>query len=146
MKTMKFLSSDIYSDCPELFDEFVDLTVEQLQLIEIQLIDLEKDFQNGEAIDSVMRHLHSIKGATLNLELEELGHLVHAAENIMDLARSKKISLNNESINLLFEFIDVTKLHLEDIQQARENNAQLQGVNVHIELMTRLKSFGVNHQ
>ncbi len=143
---MKFLSSDIYNDCPELFDEFVDLTVEQLQLIEIQLIDLERDFQNNESIDTAMRHLHSIKGATLNLELEELGHLVHAAENIMDLARSKKISLNNESINLLFEFIDVTKLHLEDIQQARENNAQLQSVDLHINLMTRLKSFGMHHQ
>ncbi len=140
---MKFLSPDIYNDCPELFDEFVDLTNEQLQLIEIQLIVLEKDSQNYEAVEAVMRHLHSIKGAALNLELEDLGHLVHAAEDFTDLARSKKILLNDKSTDLLFEFIDVAKLHLEDIQQAKENNAQLQGVDAHEDLMNRLKSLSL---
>ncbi len=137
---MKFLSSDIYNDSPEIFDEFIDLTNEQLQLIEIQIIALEKDFQNGEAIEAVMRLLHSIKGAALNLELEDLGHLVHSAEDYMDLARSNKIILNDKSTDLFFEFLDVSKLHLDDIQQARNNNGQLQGVDAQEDLMNRLKS------
>ncbi len=137
---MKFLSPDIYNDCPELFDEFVDLTNEQLQLIEVQLIVLEKDFQNDGAIEAVMRYLHSIKGATLNLALEDLGHLVHAVEDFVDLARSKKILLNDKSTDLLFEFIDVAKLHLVDIQQAKENNGHLLGVDTHVDLMNRFKS------
>ncbi len=140
MKPAKFLSQDLYADCPELFDEFVDLTNEQLRTIEIQLVVLEKDFRNDEAIDVVMRHFHSIKGAAFNLELEDLGGLVHAAEDFMDLARSKKIILNSELTDLLFEFIDVAKLHLEDIQQATENDAQLQGVGSHEDLMNRLGS------
>ncbi len=137
---MKFLSSDICNDSPEIFDEFVDLTNEQLQLIEIQIIALEKDFQNGEAIEAVMRLLHSIKGAALNLELEDLGHLVHSAEDYMDLARSNKIILNDKSTDLFFEFLDVSKLHLDNIQQARNNNGQLQGVDAQEDLMNRLKS------
>ncbi len=136
---MKSLSTDIYDDSPELFEEFVDLTNEQLQLVEIQLIALEKDYQNNEAIEAVMRYFHSIKGAALNLELEDLGQLVHAVESFMELVRSKKILLNSKSNDLLFEFIDVTKLHLEDVLQAKENNGQLLGVDAHVDLMNRLK-------
>ncbi len=140
MGPVKFLSQDLYADCPELFDEFVDLANEQFRSIEIQLVALEKDFQDYEAIDAVMRLFHSIKGAALNLELEDLGGLVHAAEDLMDLVRSKKILLDNKATDLFFEVIDVAKLHLEDIQQATENEAQLHGVDAHEDLLNRLRA------
>jgi hypothetical protein len=63
----------------------------------------------------------------LNLELEDMGDLVHIVEDIMISVRSKKILLND-------------KLHLEDILQAKENNLQLQGVETHENLINRLKS------
>ncbi len=140
MNTKKFLSSDIYNDIPELFDEFVDLANEQLQLIENQLLVLEKDSQNDDAINDVMRCLHSIKGASSNLELEDMGNLVHTVENIMSAVRSKKILLSDKLIDLFLEAVDVAKLHLDDILQAKENNLQLQGVEAHVDLMNRLKS------
>ncbi len=145
MNTRKFLSSDIYNDIPELFDEFVDLANEQLQIIENQFLVLEKDSQNdvaefSVAINDVMRCLHSIKGASSSLELEDMGHLVHIVEDIMNSVRSKMILLNNELIDLFLEAVDVAKLHLEDILQAKENNLQLQGVDTHTDLINRLKS------
>ncbi len=143
MNTKKFISSDIYDDIPELFDEFVDLANEQLQLIENQLLVLEKDSQNDEPINDVMRYLHSIKGASSNLELEDMGHLVHTVENIMSSVRSKMILLSDKVIDLLLQAIDVAKLHLEDILQAKENNLQLQGVEAQVDLMNRLKSISL---
>ncbi len=140
MNTIKFLSSDIYNDIPELFDEFIDLANEQLQTIENQFLILEKDFQNEEAINEVMRCLHSIKGASLNLELEDMGQLVHIVEDIMSSVLSKKILLDDKLIDLFLESIDIAKLHLEDILQAKENNLQLQGVEAHVDLMNKLKS------
>ncbi len=86
-----------------------------------------------------MRYFHSIKGAALNLELEDLGNLVHSVENFVDPIHSRKILLNDKSNDLLFEFIDVAKLHLEDILQAKENKGQLLGVDAHVDLMNRLK-------
>ncbi len=140
MNTIKFLSSDIYNDIPELFDEFIDLANEQLQTIENQFLVLENDFQNDGAINEVMRCLHSIKGASLNLELEDMGQLVHIVEDVMSSVCSKKILLNNKLIDLFLEAIDVAKLHLEDILQAKENNLQLRGVEIHVNLVNRLKS------
>ncbi len=140
MNTRKFLSSDVYNDIPEIFDEFVDLAKEQLQLIENQLLVLEKDPQNDDAINDVMRYLHSIKGSSSNLELEDMGDLVHIVESIISAVRSKKILLSNKLIDLFLQAIDVAKLHLEDILLAKENNLQLQGVEAHVELMKRLES------
>ncbi len=54
MNTKKFLSSYIYNDIPKLFDEFVDLANEQLQIIENQFLILEKDFQDDGAINEMM--------------------------------------------------------------------------------------------
>ncbi len=143
MNTKKFLSSDIYNDIPELFDEFVDLANDQLQLIENQLIVLEKNPQDDTAINDVMRYLHSIKGASSNLELEDMGHLLHTVENIMSSVRSNKILLSNKITDLFLQAIDVAKLHLDDILQAKENNLQLQGVEVQVDLMNRLKSISL---
>ncbi len=143
MNTKKFLSSDIYNDIPELFDEFVDLANDQLQLIENQLIVLEKNSQDDAAINDVMRYLHSIKGASSNLELEDMGHLLHTVENIMSSVRSNKILLSNKITDLFLQAIDVAKLHLDDILQAKENNLQLQGVEAQVELMNRLESISL---
>ncbi len=140
MNIKKVLSSEIYNEIPGIFDEFVDSTNEQLLVIENQLLVLEKDSKDDGVINDMMRGLHSIKGSSLNLELVDMGHLMHVAENIMSSVLSKTILFNDKLTDLILEAIDVAKLHLKDIQQAIKNNLQLQGVETHVALMNKLQS------
>ncbi len=72
---------------PELMHDFIMEAREHLDRSDVQLLTLEKAPDDGEAINSVFRSFHTIKGLAGFLELNEIREVAHETENLLDLVR-----------------------------------------------------------
>src|SRR6185295_880419 len=78
----------------DLFGGFVVEAREHLEAAEAQLLALEADPSQVEAIHTVFRAFHTIKGAASCLDLATLQALAHETENLLDLARKGAIPMS----------------------------------------------------
>jgi two-component system chemotaxis sensor kinase CheA len=90
----------------ELIADFVGEAREHLDNIEARLLSLEQDSEDMEAIHSVFRSFHTIKGVAGFLELKAIQEVSHEIETLLDLAREAKLSLTPPVIDVILEARD----------------------------------------
>jgi len=93
----------------EILQEFVLEANEQLTDADSRLLELEKSPHQNEALNALFRSFHTIKGLAGFLNLDDLQNTAHAAEDLLDCARGKKIELRGQAIDLIFQSSDVLK-------------------------------------
>ncbi len=81
-------------DNRELLGEFYGEAVDHLQQIEAALLALDQEPENPEALNSIFRSFHTIKGNAGFLGLVPMHTLAHEVESLLDLARNHKLRLN----------------------------------------------------
>ena len=86
--------------------DFVTESREHLESIESQVLTLEKDASDLEAIHSVFRSFHTIKGLAGFLEFEVIQRLAHEVETLLDLARNAKLTITEPVIDVILESKD----------------------------------------
>ncbi|GAB4165647.1 MAG: hypothetical protein Tsb0017_07630 [Geothermobacteraceae bacterium] len=70
-----------------------------------------------ETMNAIFRLFHSMKGSAGFLELNNIAHVAHQAENLLDLVRQGKILLENEHVDLLCRSCDFAREALEYIEK-----------------------------
>ena len=78
----------------ELLTEFYAEAVDHLQQIEAALLALDQRPDDQEALNSIFRSFHTIKGNAGFLGLMPMHTLAHEVESLLDLARNHKLRLN----------------------------------------------------
>ena len=109
----------------ELIADFVIEAAEHLDASDIQLLSLEVDPGNQDAIDAVFRAFHTIKGVCGFIDLGEMQALAHESENLLDQARRGQIVLQGPYLDGVFDAIDMLKRLLGFVREALENNTEL---------------------
>ncbi len=104
----------------ELLANFVDESLQHLQTIEPDLLEMEKNRDNvdSEVVNSVFRAIHSVKGASGFFGLKNIGELSHKMENLLSLLRDSKISLTPELIDALLAGVDSLRVMVEDVGES----------------------------
>jgi two-component system chemotaxis sensor kinase CheA len=69
-----------------------------------------------EAINALFRSVHSIKGGAGAFGMDLLAKFAHAFESFMDLLRKARAELNEDSLDLLFDGVDVLRILVEESQ------------------------------
>ncbi len=110
---------------PELIADFVAETIEHLEDVDEQLLKLEKCATDSEAINSVFRAFHSIKGLASFLELPSVQLLSHEAETVLDMARSGQLSIAGAPLAATFEVNDALKRLVQGVGQAQASGRSL---------------------
>ncbi|MCW8092990.1 chemotaxis protein CheA [Alteromonas sp. ASW11-130] len=105
-------------DLSEFHEVFFDESHEHLAEMEQQLLDLDLDQPDPEALNSIFRAAHSIKGGSGIFGFDALGKLTHVMETILDLARNQQMDLDVAIVDVLLETND----QLKDILSAYQNN------------------------
>jgi two-component system chemotaxis sensor kinase CheA len=95
---------------PELLSDFVLEAREHLAAIEGRSLALEQDPCNAEAINSIFRAFHTIKGLAGFLELNDVREVSHNVETVLDLARNSKLSVTSQVIDVVLECADYLKI------------------------------------
>ncbi len=102
---------------PELLKEFIEEAKEHLSTIELNMLGLETNPEDREAINAVFRPFHSIKGVAGFLNLMEIHHLSHEVENLLDSARSGKLAVTDSVIDIVLGGTDILKGLLEELER-----------------------------
>lgn len=88
---------------------FLDEVDEQLQLLDSEILILEKYPKKIETIQNIFRAAHTLKGSSASMGFEQMKEFTHHLENIFDLVRNHKLDVTPDLINVIFESIDFIK-------------------------------------
>jgi two-component system chemotaxis sensor kinase CheA len=103
---------------PEILSGFVVEAREHLDAADVQLLALETDPTNVDALHTVFRAFHTIKGAASCLDLFAMQALAHETENLLDLARKGALRMAGEVLDVVFEAVDAMKQLATDAEAA----------------------------
>ncbi len=97
----------------ELLKDFYVEAELQVEGLEQNILVLENDPDNKDAVDEIFRAAHTLKGAAATVQMNELATFTHLVEDVLDEIRSGNIHINGEVIDVLLDSIDVIKAMLE---------------------------------
>jgi two-component system chemotaxis sensor kinase CheA len=101
---------------PELLTDFIVESREHLSNIETQLLTLERDPFDSEALNSAFRGFHTIKGLAGFLELWDVQKVAHEVEAVLDRARNGELTIASEAIDIILASADHLRHWLEHLQ------------------------------
>ena len=96
----------------ELLKDFFSEAEQQVEQLESNILVIEQDPTNKEAIDEIFRAAHTLKGGSATVEMSELSGFTHAVEDLLDAIRSNKVTVTEDTIDLLLYSLDVIKAML----------------------------------
>ncbi|HLX37434.1 MAG TPA: chemotaxis protein CheW, partial [Candidatus Binataceae bacterium] len=100
----------------EVVKEFLIESHENLNQLDHDLIELEKDPHSKELLGSVFRTIHSIKGVSGFLDFPKLEALTHAAEELLSKLRDGELVLNQAITSVLLSSVDAVRQMLAKIE------------------------------
>ena len=121
----------------EIVREFLVESAENLDRLDRELVQLEKDPRNHETLGSIFRTIHTIKGTCGFLGFTKLESVAHVGENLLSRLRDGALDLNPEITTALLQMVDAVRQMLQSIEttenEGERNDAQL------IKTLTRLQ-------
>ncbi|MCU1322517.1 MAG: chemotaxis protein CheA [Acidobacteriaceae bacterium] len=100
----------------DLIREFVTESLEHLSTIEGQVLILEKNNTAAETLNSIFRAFHTIKGLAGFLEFADVQALAHEVETLLDLARTARLTVTSQVVDVVLESTDVLRQELHGIE------------------------------
>ncbi len=122
-------------DCDDIVKEFLVESYENLDRLDRELITLEKNPNDREILASVFRTIHTIKGTSGFLALDQLGAVTHVGESLLGRLRDGQLTLNPEITTGLLAMVDVVRQILASIEATG-----VEGERDDRELISRLTS------
>lgn len=121
-------------DVSRFHQTFFDEAIEGLDAMETGLLELEEGSEDNEAINTIFRAAHSIKGGAGTLGFTPMADFTHLLETILDRRRSGRSAVTQESIDVLLASVDC----LRDMLAAIQHGHDLDGDRV-TDVETRLR-------
>lgn len=90
----------------EYQDIFLEEADEQLQELNQNLLELEKNPDNLELINNIFRAAHSLKSSAAFVGLNDLSDLAHMMENLLQGVRDGQMRVSGEIIDVIFKCFD----------------------------------------
>jgi two-component system chemotaxis sensor kinase CheA len=97
----------------ELLKDFFSEAQMQVDMLEQNILVLENEGGNKDAVDEIFRAAHTLKGGSATVEMMELSHFTHLVEDVLDAIRSDQLAVNEDVVDTLLSAIDVIKAMLE---------------------------------
>jgi two-component system, chemotaxis family, sensor kinase CheA len=92
-----------------LMKDFFDEAALQIEMIEDNLLILEKDNENKNSIDEIFRAAHTLKGGSASVQMEEITEITHILEDSMEEVRNGNVKINSNIIDILLKTLDIIK-------------------------------------
>ena len=119
----------------ELLKDFFSEAEQQVENLESNILVIENDPSNREAIDEIFRAAHTLKGGSATVEMTELSGFTHVVEDLLDEIRSDRVDVTGPVVDVLLSSIDVIKAMLEARQDGSIYDADVEPIK------NTLKSF-----
>lgn len=124
------------ADDPELVADFILESREHLTSIEQLLLALEREPADADAIHSVFRGFHTIKGLAGFLEFAPIQEVAHEVETSLNYAREGKLAITPPVIDVILESVDYLSRSIAGV----ESGAGCQRLPGHDRLLDRIRA------
>jgi len=114
----------------ELLKDFFAEAQMQVDTLEQNVLVLENEGANKDAVDEIFRAAHTLKGGSATVEFMELSHFTHMVEDVLDAIRSDQLAISEDVVDILLSAIDVIKAMLEQRMNGavyQENTTEIEG-------------------
>jgi two-component system, chemotaxis family, sensor kinase CheA len=125
----------------DIVQDFLVESNENLDRLDRDLVGLEKNPKDKDALAGVFRTIHTIKGTCGFLGFNKLEKVAHVGENLLTRLRDGQLTLNPEITTALLGMVDAVRQMLKEIQNTGQD-----GANDYPELreiLTRLQTVDV---
>ena len=119
----------------ELLKDFFSEAEQQVEQLESNILVIEQDPTNKEAIDEIFRAAHTLKGGSATVEMSELSGFTHAVEDLLDAIRSNQVTVTEDTVDLLLYSLDIIKAMLESRANGQVYSEDVSGT------VSRLRSY-----
>jgi len=92
------------------------------------LLALESDPNDAEAMDSIFRTAHTLKGNGAAMGYDSVSNLAHEMEDLLDEIRSGEIEITPDLMDLLFDGVDYLGAMVDDIAEEGDTDLDASGV------------------
>jgi two-component system chemotaxis sensor kinase CheA len=96
----------------ELLKDFFSEAQSQVDVLEQNILAIENDPKNKDAVDEIFRAAHTLKGGAATVRMSELSEFTHAVEDLLDAVREGVIGISGEIVDALLSAVDVVKAML----------------------------------
>ena len=93
----------------ELLKDFFAEAEQQVENLESNILVIENDPTNHDAVDEIFRAAHTLKGGSATVEMTELSGFTHAVEDLLDELRSGTVDITGDVVDILLSSIDIIK-------------------------------------
>ncbi|MBL8229791.1 MAG: chemotaxis protein CheA [Bryobacterales bacterium] len=131
MKNITPLTED-----PELIHDFIVESRDHLKSVEQGLLTLERDPSNAEAIHSIFRGFHTIKGVAGFLEFRSIQELAHEVETALNLTREGKLTVTPALIDVVLESVDQLSRAVANVEEGES----CEGMPGHTDLLMKVQA------
>jgi two-component system chemotaxis sensor kinase CheA len=100
----------------DLLSEFLTETSENLAVLDVELVKLERNPNDRELLGNIFRLVHTVKGTCGFLGLPRLETVAHAGENILGKLREGELVASAEAISAVLECLDRIRSIMGDLE------------------------------
>lgn len=104
------------NEMQDLVQDFILETDEIIENLDQDLIELENRKNDYDLLNKIFRAAHTMKGASSFLGFDKMSGVTHHAEEILNKLRKSEMQVTPPIMDLLLEFVDITKTILGDIK------------------------------
>jgi two-component system chemotaxis sensor kinase CheA len=107
----------------DLLPDFLTETLESLEKLDTELVELERQPDDKPTLSSIFRNVHTIKGTCGFLGLSRLEKVAHATESVLDRHRDGAMAVTPASITLILRALDSIREIVDGLRQVGKEPA-----------------------
>ncbi|WP_322922761.1 chemotaxis protein CheA [Paenibacillus campi] len=116
---------------------FIDESNDHLQSLNEKMLELENNPTDLGIVQVIFRSAHTLKGMAATMGFEDLAALTHQMENVLDLVRNEKLTMQEFIFDTLFKGLDALESMVQDITQGGEGKADVTSIVESLQAIVR---------
>ncbi|WP_433749790.1 chemotaxis protein CheW [Falsibacillus pallidus] len=119
----------------QYLEVFIEESREHLQSCNENILALEKKPDDLSIVNEIFRSAHTLKGMSATMGYEDIAHLTHVMENVLDAIRNEKITVTPELFDVVFLSIDALESMVESIAAGGDGKRDIQEIALKLQMI-----------
>ena len=116
------------NEMAEILDSFIVETREIFEKFGQDLLALEKGSADSDLLNSIFRAVHTVKGTSSFLGLEQMTELAHNFEDVLNKLRRGELQVSSDKMDVMFDAYDLMKVLLAQIEERKIERIDMSGI------------------
>ncbi|ANY75509.1 chemotaxis protein CheA [Paenibacillus ihbetae] len=127
-------------DMNQYLTMFIDESNDHLQSLNENMLQLENNPDDLGIVQVIFRSAHTLKGMAATMGFEDLASLTHQMENVLDLVRNEKLTMQDYIFDTLFKSLDALESMVQDITSGGDGKSDVSSIVAALQSIVRGES------